>query len=804
MKTFACLLPVCLLSFATEGAELTRAQSEFFEKQIRPILANNCYRCHSDDAKSLKANLYLDSKEGVLRGGESGPVIVPGKPGQSLLIQAIRHQGKIKMPPKTMLKEKDILALEKWVKMGAPAPREEEEPASLITREIDIEKGKKFWAFQPVKLPDIPKVQAKSDLDRLIKKKHTEKGLHAVSKAEPAKLLRRLYFDLIGLPPTLEQMADFQASHERNAEKAIEDVVDALLASSHFGERWGRHWLDVARYAESTGMERNCTYTQAWRYRDYVIQAFNEDKPFDQFIREQIAGDLLTTNDEEEAKNHIIATGFLAMGPKSLNERNTQQFNADVIDEQIDITTRAFMGLTVSCARCHDHKFDPIPTKDYYAIYGIFHSSKTHFGTDGTGNRQKSSFLPLGEDDGEQLQAIEDHRQRLKKIQKENTENKKRTTEIQKQIKKSKADDRMALQKELKELKAQKQKIAKRLKKLNTEKPEAKNKAMGIQDMPNPRDARIHLRGDVSRLGESIPRGYIQVVEVPNASPVNAEQSGRLELANWIADPANPLTARVIVNRIWKHLFGEGIVRTVDNFGKTGQAPDDPELLDYLATRMVANQWSIKKTIREIVLSETYQLASDHNEKNFQIDPENRFWWRAHHRRLDAEALRDAILALSGELDPKPVEGSRVTKLGNINLGRSTADLAKLNSPNPHRSVYHPIIRNNLPDSLKLFDFAAPSIIVGKRQVTTVPSQALYLMNSPFILKQSEQLADRIHKSGAETPKEKIEKAYQMILNRAPQKNEMPKLESYLASDQENLTSLCQILFASAEFRYIE
>ena len=414
-----------------------------------------------------------------------------------------------------------------------------------------------------------------------------------------------------------------------------------------------------------------------------MIQAFNEDKPFDQFIREQIAGDLLTANNEEEAQNHIIATGFLAMGPKSLNERDTKQFNADMIDEQIDITTRAFMGMTVSCARCHDHKFDPIPTKDYYAIFGIFQSSKTHFGTDGTGNRQKSSFLPLGGEDEEQLRAIEEHKQRLKKVQKENADYKKRTTQIQNQIKKSKGEKRPALQKELKALKSERQKIAKRLKKLNTQKPESKNKAMGIQDKPNPADARIHLRGDVSRLGDAIPRGYLQVVDVPNASPINSEQSGRLELANWIADPANPLTSRVIANRIWKHLFGEGIVRTVDNFGKTGQTPDDIQLLDHLATRVVANEWSIKKTIREIVLSDTYQLASEHNEKNYQIDPENRFWWRAHHRRLDAEALRDAILALSSELDKTPVEGSRVTKLGNINVGRSTGDLAKLNAPQP-------------------------------------------------------------------------------------------------------------------------
>ena len=806
MKGLFYSLCFATIPLLTSAKDLTREQVEFFEKKVRPVLVNNCYRCHSKEATSLKGSLYLDSRSGVLSGGESGPAIIPGKPEQSLIFKAVSYQqGKLKMPPKTKLADKDIRILEAWIKMGAPDPRVDEGPG-LITREIDIEKGREFWAFQPVNKPEIPKSRSKwaqSDLDRLVEAKHREKGLKPVGMAAPRTLLRRLHFDLTGLPPTLVEREAFLSAHKRNAKTAIERVVDTLLGSKHFGERWGRHWLDVARYSESTGMERNCTFTQAWRYRDYVIDAFNEDKPFDQFIREQLAGDLLPATNDAEAARNLVATGFLALGPKSLNERDRAQFVADVADEQIDTTTRAFMGLTVSCARCHDHKFDPIPTKDYYAIYGIFHSSQTHFGTNGTGNRQKSNLLPLGNEEDGLVKAIAQHKKKLQESQKRNKAINARIQEIPKLIKKT-PEKRDALVKEQASLKKEKKKLSNLLKELNKKKPKPSNLAMGIGDGKTPADARIHIRGDVHRQGDSVPRGYLSVVDIPNASPVNQEQSGRLELANWIANSDNPLTSRVLANRIWKHLFGEGIVRTVDNFGKTGQRPDDPQLLDYLATRIIANEWSVKKTIREIVLSQTYQLASQSDDKNFKADPENRFWWRSHHRRLDAEAIRDAILASSGELVRDPLSGSPVTKLGEINIGREATKIVTLNKPNPHRSVYHPIIRNGLPDSLKLFDFAEPSIIVGNRQITTVPSQALYLMNSKFILKHSEQLANRIVDAGMKTTAEQIRHAYLITLGREPRDGEMLRMENYLSENDSNLANLCQVLLASAEFRYLE
>lgn len=808
MKPLVCLPAFCLLPFLSSASELSRGQIEFFEKSVRPVLVKNCYQCHSKDAKNLKGGLYLDSASGVLNGGNSGPVIEPGNPEDSRLVQALRYGDKdLRMPPKKKLSEKDIRILENWVKMGAPDPRVEESP-SLITRNIDIEKGRQFWAFQPVQEPKLPKGNGRwqqSGLDRLVQSKHQELGLSPAEPAPAASLLRRLHFDLTGLPPSPDKVVRFLSNHKNDPAAAIAKVVDQLLDSPQFGERWGRHWLDVARYAESTGMERNCTYPQAWRYRDYVIQAFNDDKPFDQFIREQIAGDLLAASSDEEAQANIIATGFLAMGPKSLNERDRTQFMSDVHDEQIDITTRAFMGLTVSCARCHDHKFDPIPTKDYYAIYGIFQSSKLHFGTDGTGNRQKSTLLPLGGEEDGLEEAIAEHKERLEAAKQENKDNQKKTQHYQKKIKTTKdKEERKTYQDRITRLKKEKKIIAKKISKLTKNKPAPKNLAMGIGEAANPSDARIHVRGDPHKFGERIPRGYLSVVDVPNASPINKEQSGRLELAGWIASPDNPLTSRVLANRIWKHLFGEGIVRSVDNFGKTGERPDNEVLLDYLATRVVKNGWSVKKTIREIVLSQTYQLSSAHNGENFKIDPENRHWWRAHHRRLDAESIRDAILASSGHLELEPVKGSGVTALGETNIGRESTKIAALNSPHPHRSVYHPILRNNLPDSLKLFDFAEPSIIVGKRQITTVPSQALYLMNSPFILQQSDVLAKRINGLSDGSRTNRVHHAYLLTLGREPTKDESKKMVQYLASEEGNLPNLCQVLIASAEFRYIE
>ncbi|MGB1790588.1 MAG: DUF1553 domain-containing protein, partial [Limisphaerales bacterium] len=464
-------------------------------------------------------------------------------------------------------------------------------------------------------------------------------------------------------------------------------VVDRLLRSPHFGEHWGRHWLDVARYSESNGMERNYTYPHAWRYRDYVIRSFNRDKPFKQFIREQIAGDLLGRDKRKPTDDELIATGFLALGPKPLNQGNKTLFKLDVVDEQIDATTRAFLGLTVSCARCHDHKFDPIPTKDYYAMAGIFRSTDAHYGTiNGQGNRQPSRLLTIVGSDKNRAQKIRNHEFKLEQenaklllIQEENRE-------LRALKKKANANQKARMRRLNRDIKAARANI----KNLEEQAPAA-NFAMGVKD-GRVADARVLVRGEIRNQGPVVKRGFLQVLDHVKAYPIGSRASGRMQLASWLTQPDNPLTARVMVNRVWHHLFGAGIVRTVDNFGATGERPSHPELLDHLAMKFVENNWSVKSIIREIVLSRSYQLSSEMVEANLKDDPNNRLLWRMNHKRLSAESLRDAMLATSGRLNPQPAVGSEITKIGDVIAARAMRQLSQGQRNTNRRSVYMPIM----------------------------------------------------------------------------------------------------------------
>jgi hypothetical protein len=590
--------------------------------------------------------------------------------------------------------------------------------------------------------------------------------------------------------------------------KAFEKVVDELLASRQFGERWGRHWMDVARYAESTGMERNFTYPHAWRYRDYVIKSFNEDKPYNRFIKEQIAGDLMVSDDPKQETENLVATGFLAMGPKSLNQKDKRIFTMDIVDEQIDVATRATLGLSVSCARCHDHKFDPIPTEDYYALAGIFRSTNTLYGTaKGNGNRQIGGLIPMGENAREQKAKLDRHRQEVAALGKKLKKAQKQLTVL----KRKKEEEGM--QEKMEECAEQVRSTNARIKELRKNTPEGPAFAMGVQDGGKPLNVRVHMRGDVDTLGATIQRGYLTALPVKQAPRPKMEQSGRLQLAEWLTHEDNPLFARVMANRIWHHLFGQGIVRTVDNFGSSGEAPSHPELLDYLALRFQANGWSTKKAIREIALSRTYQLSSSENADNFKKDPENKLLWRANVRRLQAEALRDAILAASGQLDLETVQRSAVAKVGNGNIGRGVTIPRNALDNVSHRSVYLPIVRNLLPEFLRAFDFAEPSMIVGRRQETTVPAQALFLLNSTFVTKQAQAMANTILGEGNSAPETLVTQAYQRALSRSPTEDELARamkfhqeaLDDKGDDDNDNaLAHLCHALFASAEFRYLD
>ena len=819
---FSIILSAILLnlSLSIGQDEIPADQLAFFEKKIRPVLIAHCYQCHSQDSKSLKGGLALDTLEGIRAGGDSGHAVVPRDVEGSVLMEAIRYES-MEMPPKQQLSKAVIADFQKWIEMGAPDPRK---GASLIKREINFHDAKQHWSFQPIVRIQPPVVQnkvwPKSSVDRFILAQLESKGLKPVGDASRQVLVRRLYYDLIGLPPSAEQL---QSALQDESPGAIENLVDRLLASPQFGERWGRHWLDVVRYAESNGRERNIVYPTAWRYRDYVIDAFNKDTPFNRFIQEQLAGDLLPGAGDNEA----VATGFLAIGPKLLNEGNREAFVMDLVDDQIDVTTRAFMGLTVSCARCHDHKFDPIPTAEYYSMAGIFRSTNTLYGTKRQqGNRQGSSLLALAIPPSEKSAAAKQRKQteslksELQTVQKSIVKFQAETREMANRKKKDKkykpdAKQAAALRKSLSEARKKASSLQKKIKNLGEN--DIEFMAMGVRE-GKIADSPIYVRGEVTGRKGKVTRGFLTILESDlEQTFIESGQSGRKELADWIIASENPMTARVAVNRVWHHLFGNGIVRTVDNFGATGETPTHPELLDFLAVGFQEQGWSIKRLIRGLVLSRTYQLSADHSPRNYEVDPDNFLLWRHKSQRLDAEALRDAMLLASGDLDLSPADGSPLSKLrGEFGRGNS---VAVVKAASQHRSVYLPIVRNAVPDVLKLFDFAEPSILVGERPITTVPTQALYFLNSKIVTSQCDRLAQRLLADDSISDRERVNLAYQSVLSRNATVSEVERAQKYiknLASEflgatddvekrqQIAWSGFCQILFGSAEFRYVD
>jgi len=810
------LFPAAL--FAVETSAPTPEQTAFFESKIRPALSQYCYECHSSEEK-IKGGLVLDSREGLLQGGDSGPAIVPGDPDASLFFTAISWAERdTQMPPKNKMPAEVIEHFRSWIAMGAPDPRVKE--AATVKSAIDLESGRQFWSFRTPQSPTVPQPKqadwARGAVDRFVLTAMEEKGLHPVTDAKPEALVRRLHFDLTGLPPSPEEVQAFVRAWKVDPDRALAVKTDALLASPHFGERWGRHWLDVARFAESTGKELNLLYPHAWRYRDYVIDSFNEDKPYDRFVLEQIAGDLLPIRSDQEFQENLIATGFLAIGTKGLNEQNSRQFALDVADEQIDTTFQAMQGLTVACARCHDHKTDPIPTADYYALAGIFLSTQTHYGTVSTGiNRRTTELLLLPVPDATPVktytpQEIAGIKQRLADAQ----------TQFA-QVRADEARQRMTGEKgannlgNLIRLRSQVGVLESLLNGID-EQGRSKTFAMGTQDKDKPVDVPVLIRGDLEKPAQIVPRGFLQVLQpATGGQTVPSSSSGRLELARWLASAENPLTSRVMVNRIWQTLFGRGIVSSSDNFGKTGQAPSHPELLDHLAVRFVEEGWSVKSMIRELVLSRTYRLATTYDSANYASDPDNTFLWRATPRRLDAESVRDAMLVASGELDRNRPRGSIVTEMGDAALQlRFNPDI--VNRPEKYRSVYLPIIRDQLPESLALFDGADPNMVTGARESTNVPGQALYLMNNPVVLQHAEAMAERLGVE-ASTPRDRAIRSFLICYGRPPTEEEIAScttfFQRFIAEAQESMdpekarnlafTSFCQGLFASAEFRFL-
>jgi cytochrome c553 len=834
---------------AAEGAA-TAEQIKFFESRIRPALADHCYQCHSQKAKEVQGSLFLDSRAGLRRGGDSGPAIVPGSPEKSLLIKAIGYKDADRqMPPKESggkLPDQVIKDFEAWVKMGAPDPRTAAAPAAAST----AAKARTWWAFQPLHPVAVPQPKntawPRDDLDRFVLAKLDEQHLQPVADAGPRVLLRRLYFDLTGLPPSPKELGTFVTAWNNTSDHQalISATVDHLLESPQFGERWARHWLDVARYAESCGKDVNVVYTNAWRYLFYVVQAFNGDTPYNRFLREQIAGDLLPARSESERARNLVATGFLAVGPKSLNEMRARQFAVDVADEQIDTTTQAFLGLTVSCARCHDHKFDPISQRDYTAMAGVFLSTDTKFGTAGNQGRNQSTLVELPAGAHAPLAAEPLSPDRYRSMQT-------RLADMQKQTREAFMARRMG-QKLPNGLNpgdlARIQTISGQLEsELAAYRPDGSPKAlaMGVSDKPlqapmprrfgfplNPNgpggmqfisgfeqlgDSPLFTRGNIDTPTGRIPRG-IPAIVAPHARPIPARSSGRLELADGLASADNPLTSRVIVNRVWLWMFGRGLVESADNFGASGATPSHPELLDFLAQRFVREGWSIKRLVREIALSRTYQLASTFDDASFTADPENRWLWRHSARRLEAEEIRDAMLAVAGRLDLQPPLGTLIGRGndGPIGGGPRISPLSEqqvTQADSNGRSLYLPLPRNVQPTILATFDMPDASAVQSARDATNVPSQALFLLNSDFVSRQALLISNRLLRQfpgqrASDRFEDRIMAAYRLSLSRPPRDVEIAAARKLV--ERHNLnpatawSSLAQGLLACAEFRLLD
>lgn len=904
--------PLALMLLAAAAPPEARPSAEgiaFFESRVRPILFEHCQNCHG--AKKQQGGLRLDTREGVLAGGDSGPLLVPGKPEKSLLIRAIRHtDADLKMPPKSPLSAAQIASLEEWVRLGAPDPRDGTQSSSPSP-------VAKHWAFQPVQKPAIPTVKTRdwvrTSVDAFVLAKLEANGLKPSPEADRRTLLRRIYFDLIGLPPTPEQVENFEKNPDP---KAFEKVVDDLLASPRYGERWARHWLDIARYADTKdgvlmyGDDRVRPF--AYTYRDYVIRAFNEDRPFDQFVLEQLAADRIPDSPSER----LAAMGFLTLG------RMFDGNSHDVIDDQIDVVTRGFLGLTVACARCHDHKYDPIPTADYYALYGVFANSETplispRLEPDTVGPKEFEAkyaaaekgitemldqqyrllsetarirtpdyllhvattepdpietaifFMSLSPGDlrpvitgrwraylakravptdpifgpWARLRALPDHQFALtsRGVIAEISIDAKVNRHVRAALTAARLNSRAEVARVygslLKETyvsarvqvgppdqdrfellavvagqnspayfpKSQTRKYMSRgetdnfggklqnLDRLAVHEKNAPARAMCLQDLHTPSEPRIFVRGNPSRPGEMVARRNLSVLGSQPFGP----GSGRLDLARTIVDPKNPLTARVFVNRVWMHHLGEPLVSSPSDFGVRTAAPVHQALLDHLAFDFVKQGWSIKKLHREIVLSSAYRQSSADREDARGKDPENRLLWRANRRRLDFESMRDAMLAVSGRLDDKLY--GRPVEIANDASQR-------------RRTVYGMVDRQSLPGVFRAFDFASPDASAERRNFTTVPQQALFAMNSPFVATQAKALAARPEVAAAPDPEAKVRTLHRLALQRNPTTDEIQLALNFVAAANKDATKSqlgpweqwAQVLLLTNEFLFVD
>jgi cytochrome c553 len=776
---------LCVLVLLATARGSTGADDEFFEKQVRPILVERCQSCHSD--QKPKGGLRLTSREMLLRGGDTGPAVLPGKPEESLLVQAIGYLDEPKMPPKQKLSDADVTKLKRWVALGANWPA-----SNTVRRATTAASGfqvtpaqKRWWAFQPVQDRTPPTVKnvswPRNEIDRFILAELEARGMQLAKPAERRAWIRRATFDLIGLPPSPHDVDVFLTDGSPNS---FEKVVDRLLASPAYGQRWARHWLDVVRYADYYDANpktrtASCELTEAWRYRDWVVDSLNADLSFDQFIVHQIAGDLLPSPAGTEIyPAGLIATTFLANGAWDRGDADKEKMVSDMVDDNIDTVGKAFLGVTLGCARCHDHKFDPISHEDYYALAGIFYSS--HFLKDlgAKGAEYTMNRVPLVPNS-----VVAQRDQQVKQL----NEAMAKLAELDQKSPKPAGDDPQRLM-----LVARRDKLGRELR------PEPPL-AMAVQEggtpgglFPRIQDVPIHIRGSYTRLGAVVPRRLPRFFA--SASQANITSgSGRRELAGWVASKENPLTARVIVNRVWQWHFGEGLVRTPNNFGLRSEPPTHPALLDWLAARFVADGWSLKKLHRRIMLSAVYQQASVVSHERLDQDPDNRWLGRFSARRLEAEALRDAMLSVAGRLDPAPG-------------GPAADDLTS-----SRRSLYVQTARWDRSNYATLFDAANPDASVEKRDVSTIAPQSLFLLNHDFGAGQAKQLAGRLIRDvpNSESETDRIQRAFQLLFSRPANAEEVKIARQVVAqagkpAAEAGWVDLAHVLLCSNEFMYID
>lgn len=822
---------------AATDVTLSTADVEFFESKIRPVLVEHCYSCHATDSKIIRGGLLVDSRDSIRSGGDSGPAVVPGDTTESLILAAMRHES-YEMPPEQKLPDAVIADFEQWIARGAPDPRDH--GMGEVPKGVDWQSAQSHWAFQSIEDPQPPAVidsaWIKNPIDQFILARLEAAGMRPRPMADKETLIRRATFDLIGLPPTIEEVNAFVADESPGA---FAKVIDALLESPHYGERWGRHWLDLVRYADTNGADENHALPNAWRYRDWVIRMINRDLPIDDFIVQQLAGDLLPKTGNEATDGDLLtATGMLVIGSKMLAEQDKDKMIIDIVDEQIDTISRTILGLTIGCARCHDHKFDPIAAKDYYALAGIFYSTKSmadrafvskwverplpskeieakrvlhQVKVDAAKALHKATESEL-KIEAEKLAALETQHAAENSVAKpaiqplvaETNDQPVAAAEV-KPVAASEPGLSAVIAQQTAIVEAVKKKAEEQKKAIETVEKEMPTFVMVMAaDEAKPINLPIHIRGNHLALSETeIDRGMPEILSRVASSPeIPADQSGRLQLARWLVSPDHPLTSRVMANRVWMWHFGQAIVRTPSNFGLRADQPTHPELLDYLASRWLREGWSLKRMHRLIMTSATYQMSSDidfpDSIRYAEQDPENRLWWRRNRRRLEAEPVRDAILAVGGGLD---------LKLG------GTAP----NANSDRRAVYIPINRAALYEMFSTFDYVETANHIEQRPTTTVPHQALFLLNSPMVHKQATGIAKQVISQTDDLPL-RVDAIFRLLYSRQPTAAEINRSIYFIETAEQELqnveslpqrslqawSALCRSLIAANEFVYID